>query len=292
MYTVFICLITLAAAPENLVANPGFEAVRGVVPIRWDLFVMPREGSYGEATQDQVYEGNYAAKLHNETAYDREPANNWSQSITTDMRNRELSVSGWAKTAGAAEAAIWIQCFQRRPLRILAFESTGTRTPVFGDTDWREVHMRVNVPNETDFIMVRCVILGEGTAWFDEISVVETLRRDAVPDAPRPEPRNAETPRPREQRTPPGDAADNAVEELRAMRQTLADANQTLRELNTALLAQISALQTEVERLREELRAVRPAVPQETPRTSAVPWPELPVPPLVPHVPRTQEDLP
>ena len=176
METVCVWLIALLAASGNLLVNPGFEAVRDGAPVRWDLFVMPREGCYGEVDGEVANEGQYSAKLHNGNPYEKEPANNWSQSITTNLRNKELAVNGWIKTEGATEAALWLQCFQRTPLRIVAFASTGTDTPVYGDTDWTEVEMQVPVPNETDFVMVRCVLLGEGTAWFDGVSVEDAVQ--------------------------------------------------------------------------------------------------------------------
>ncbi len=298
METLSLLVMILTAAGNNLLMNPGFESVRDNAPARWDLFVMPRDGCRGEMDGETAHEGRYSVKLHNETPYDKEPANNWSQTITANLRNRELRVSGWIKAQGATEAALWFQAFQRSPLRILAFESTASDRPVTGDTDWTEVEMRVTVPNETDFVMLRCVLLGEGAAWFDSLSVEDARQSEpgranqtaaeAVKDETSPQPRTATR-----DAAPSEDSV--SLEELRSSRQALADANRTLRELNTSLLAQISALQAEVERLRQEIQAMRlqePAGGAEAPSIPSIPWPEIPVPPLVPHVKPSEEELP
>jgi hypothetical protein len=280
-----ICLMILTAASGNLLVNPGFEAVRGDVPIRWDLFVMPQDGCYGEVDEKVCNEGEYAAKLHNGSPYEKEPANNWSQSITTNLRNKELLVKGWIKTEAATEAALWLQCFQRNPLRIVAFSSTGTTTPVYGDTDWRQVEMEVSVPSETDFVMLRCVLLGEGTAWFDGVSV-----EDVIQTATKKSGESEKGSEDRERKGSLEDKGDDSLEELRASREALAEANRSLRELNTSLLAQISTLQAEVQRLREQVQTLRLLEPDLLAPT--VPPPRLPSPPLVPHVERREEETP
>lgn len=293
-----ICFMAFAAASGNLLVNPGFESIRDSMPIRWDLFVMPQEGCYGEVDEDAPNEGRYCIKLHNGEPYDKEPANNWSQSIAVNLRNKELAVKGWIKTEGATEAALWLQCFQRNPLRIVAFASTGTATPVYGDTDWTEVEMQTPVPSETDFIMVRCVLLGEGAAWFDGLSVEDALQSAGrKPSETAAETRKPEGPSKQETKPegPGPQGAQDSVDELRASRQALTDTNRTLRELNTSLLAQISALQAEVERLRQEIQAMQLqglGERAESPLAPVVPWPQIPVPPLVPHIEQQNEDAP
>ncbi|HOF40205.1 MAG TPA: hypothetical protein PLD73_09035 [Candidatus Hydrogenedentes bacterium] len=285
-------LLVLSATGGNLLLNPGFESVRDNAPLRWDLYVMPRAGCQGELDSSIAHEGQYSVKLHNETPYGKEPANNWSQSITTNLRNRELRVSGWLKTQGATEAALWLQCFQRNPLRILALESTTHAQLITGDTDWTEVEMRVTVPNETDFVMFRCVLLGEGTAWFDDVSVEDAPEHISTP----PEAAVAEAVRKEAPPQAPPASKDSAqLEELRISRQALADANRTLRELNTSLLTQITELQVEIEQLRQEIQDLRlqeEAERTEAPPTPSVPQPEMPVPPLVPHVPPIEKEQP
>ncbi|MGI6459130.1 MAG: hypothetical protein ACOX5J_03375 [Candidatus Hydrogenedentales bacterium] len=292
MKTVSMLLLVLSATGGNLLLNPGFESVRDNAPLRWDIFVMPRAGCLGELDGSTAHEGQYSVKLHNETPYDKEPANNWSQCITTNLRNRELRVSGWLKTQGASEAALLLQCFQRNPLRILAQESTTNLQFITGDTDWTEVEMRVTVPNETDFAMFRCVLLGEGSAWFDDVSVEDAREHESpLPEALVAEAVEREAP---PQASPAG--KDSApLEELRLSRQALDDANRTWSELNASLMTQINELQEEIEQLRLEIQNLRlqeEAEKAETPPTPSVPWPEMPVPPLVPHVPSNEKEQP
>jgi hypothetical protein len=54
---------------------------------------------------------------------------------------------------------------------VIDAHSTSTDMPVYGTQDWQEVSMTVDVPEGTDFVTIRCVLMGTGSAWFDDIAV-------------------------------------------------------------------------------------------------------------------------
>ena len=232
---------------ENLVVNPGFDEVGSDgLPKRWDLFVMPMDGAAGRPDSEAL-EGAYAAMLHNPELYPEEPANNWSQVIFGDFDEADLTVSGSIKTFEATEAALWLQCWEKNPTRVLSAVTTSTDSPVYGTREWTAVKATIHVPGETDFIVLRCVLRGVGTAWFDSVGIERRIESTedvgAEEDAEEDEEHFEDAPLP---------------EDLVTFTETAKQMMEALRESNEALMAQISSLERQVAQLREELsRGVR-----------------------------------
>lgn len=198
-----LILFAASTSAENLVANPGFEDLAGEKPARWDQFVQPMPGAVATLA-DVAHNGAYAVQLHIPAPYEKEPVNNWSQNIIGDFGGKTLRVSGYIRVEGAKEATIWLQMWRKKPWGVLGAASTSTDMPVYGTQDWQEVSMDVPVPEGADFVTLRCVLMGSGTAWFDDLSVTlvedeptETEKKVAestadvenekAPDTPEPE---------------------------------------------------------------------------------------------------------
>ena len=161
---------TFPAVGMNLLANPGFESRSADQPDRWDFFVQPKPGAVARL-DNTAHTGEYSVWLHTPTAYEKEPVNNWSQNIIADFGGQTLRVSGFIRVAEAKEAALWLQCWRKSPWGVLGADSTSIDMPVYGTAEWQEVTMDVDVPEGTNFVTLRCVLLGTGSAWFDDISV-------------------------------------------------------------------------------------------------------------------------
>ena len=231
---VFLALAVVLGAGENLLANGGFDLLGAEgLPRDWDVYVMPMAGAEGAVT-DAGREGQ-AVMLHNPREYERDPANNWSQTLLGEYVGLNLTISGYIKTEGATEAALWLQCWRRDPPMVVAIASTSVETPIRGDTDWTFVEASVQAPEGTDFLIVRCVLRGRGTAWFDDMTVagagdgdgaVAVAEAEDVEGAP---------------------AADDTGQQLREMSAALQESNASLRE-------QLAVLEREVSALREQPR--------------------------------------
>jgi len=238
-------------AAENLLANPGFEDLAGDRPVRWDHFVQPKPGATAELS-DQAHSGNYAVWLHTPTPYEKEPVNNWSQNIIADFGGATLHVSGFIRVEDAKEAALWLQMWRKKPWGVMGAESTSIHMPVYGSQDWQEVSMEVNVPKGTDFVTLRCVLLGTGSAWFDDISVVRAADAPGQPkedktlkaDAPIPPEAIAES---------DGDAAPVAPIQGDAAPEVYSDAEApaTSSSPEDGLVPMVNQLESEVRRLRD-----------------------------------------
>jgi len=196
--TSIVGLMVFLAAPVfqaegGLVANRGFEDSAGGLPVRWNAFVMPQEGAVGKLDRNPL-SGEYAAMLHTPLPYDKEPTNNWSQNIIAELSGKKLRLSGHIKTREATEAAIWVQCWQKRPLRLLKLVNSSTDAPMYGTREWEEVTAEFTVPANTDFLTLRCVLLGTGTAWFDDIDLAEASKADEDEAAPEDEAKQDKAP--------------------------------------------------------------------------------------------------
>jgi hypothetical protein len=292
-------VLGLAAVPvaaDNLLANPGFEQLDGDLPARWRVFVAPQEGAEGRVDNLNPYEGRYCVLLHNPEPYEEEPANNWSQNIIADLTGKTLLVTGAIRTDDATEVALWLQCFRRQPWAVTRFATTSTDSPIYGTRDWTPVEMRVEVPAQTDFVVLRCVLKGRGTAWFDSVCVEDGTQppdereRKAMKDAA------AAFGPPEKLEGPEGTEVRKALLDAH---QAMVETNQTLRDMNRELAEQIKALQQDLRDLRAQIDARKgapPAKQEATAAAEAAPThsvapvavgsgraPKVTPPPLVPH---------
>ncbi len=134
---------------------------------------MPLDGAYGRIDTESVTEKN-AVMLHTpEPGYTKEPYNNWSQSIVGDFSGKTIQLSGYIQTVDAKNAALWLQCWRKQPIQVIEVFSTVQEYPMAGSQPWMKVTVRAEIPDGTDFLVVRCVLRGTGTAWFDELTLYE-----------------------------------------------------------------------------------------------------------------------
>jgi hypothetical protein len=253
------------AQGENLLSNPSFEEIApDGHPAHWSPFVMPQSGAFAEA-DPLARDGARAAMLHVPNFYEKEPANNWSQVVMADVAGQDLVLAGIIRTEAAGEAALWLQCFSREPARVVAAATSSATTVIAGTNEWTPVEIRLAVPTETEFVVVRCVIKGRGSAWFDalRLSIADT----DTPELPAFEPEELE---PALEETPgtPNPQDTDLLELSRMLNEAIAEL-----EANNAQILE------RVQRIQRELEATRgPAGTEEAPlEPAAVRHP------LVPH---------
>ncbi|MBI4560175.1 MAG: hypothetical protein HY706_21490 [Candidatus Hydrogenedentes bacterium] len=271
----------LAAGAENLLKNPSFEEVESGYPAHWRQSVSPMEGAYARLDDTGGFEGSRCVALHNPRSYEKEPANNWSQNLVSDYIGMELTLSGSVKTTDVTEAALWLQCWQRDPARILRVFSTGDNSRLTGTKDWTTVTTRAKVPVGTDFLVVRCVLKGQGTAWFDGIALAATDEpppKGKKPDTSDTSDRSDKSDKAKSAGSSALAGTEDSIKRLREANEALVETNRALRESNSVLSEQIKVLQLELQSLREQLRQAVPAptAPAQEPTKENVP-------PLVPH---------
>jgi hypothetical protein len=267
------------AAPAysmNLLANPGFEELQGGRPARWEVYLREQAGALGRL-DDTAHTGRHAVMLHTPMPYEKDPCNNWSQNVIGEFAEKKLLLTGWIRVENASEAEIWTQCWRKTPLQVLHVASTRFETPVYGTRGWEEVRAAFEVPAKTDFLTVRCVLKGAGTAWFDDIAL-----RAAPEEAAEPEKNAADTKAADAEETGNGEALreiDSLARDVARLQEAnllLAEALEETRADNRALLRELAALRRQLEELRELVAGREKPAPETGPD-------QKPAPPLVPH---------
>ncbi len=295
-------LLTLNASAENLLKNGSFETVSTGAPADWSVFVQPKDGAASFLDQRVAKEGSNSVKLSLDSPYIEDPANNWSQNVLTDVRGKHLRLKGYIKTDNASEAAIWVQCYSKSPLKLVLQESTSSRGLLTGANDWTPVEVDFTAPVDTDFIVVRCVLRFRGVAWFDDVSLeaenapasptlpdalkpastpsaAPVLKMPTPPSMPAVPDLSASAAKPAEPKALASDELLKATEEMRKV-------NWQLRQSNTAMTKQLDDLRKQVEELKRQgaetnsaAKELKDEQAKPLEREKAV---EVPPPPLIP----------
>lgn len=301
------------SAPENHLKNASFERTAPVPqektavsqengpPAEWNVYLQPQRGA--KACRDGLvaFDGDYSVMIHNARPYLSDPCNNWSQNVLGDWAGKELTLRGHIKTEKATEAAIWLQCWRRDPWGVARVATTSDDRLITGTVDWTPVQIKLETPADTDFVTVRCVLKGEGTAWFDDLALEEDNppRDDKIASFPAEPPKDSTPPPPASDVPPtqppppsvgnmsevnagtppattPSTPDDRQVEEVR---QAILDAMDSLRATNESQAAEIAKLRDEIAGLRTQLEKLSASPAPPAPVSRGVPR----VPPLVPH---------
>lgn len=285
-------LVLAVEGPEavNLLSNSGFETAVADRPARWDVYLMPQDGAF--ARLDAVgHTGRYAAMIHVPLPYAEDPFNNWSQNVLGPVAGKSFRLSGYIKAQDAQDVALWVQCWRKQPLALLDTASTAQACPVYGTMDWTLVESLVDVPDGTDFLTVRCVMKGPGTAWFDDVALFpadDPPSTAAAPDAASPTAAVEPEPIPAPPVVQPAASAAPSIPRKAESEDSnqLRESNRVLRRTLDEMRQQNDALLQEVMRLRKELEEVRERVESAAGQPAPEPTPAPPKPfvsPIVPH---------
>ncbi|MCH7908751.1 MAG: hypothetical protein IIB38_03945, partial [Candidatus Hydrogenedentes bacterium] len=115
-----------------------------------------------------------------------------------------------------------------------------------GTQDWTHVELDAEVPAGTDFIVVRCVLKGSGTAWFDAISVTEAPGPDSKAESSATDVADVDV----------GRMDARNLEDLAALRESIWGAIEALRQTNSSLMEQIGTLEEQLDAVRQTLLEV------------------------------------
>lgn len=253
--------LCVAATGENLLLNPSFETIEGGVPAHWKVFITAQSGAEARADDRDACHGRWCGLIRNPERLEPEPYHNWSQNLSGEFAKKTRIVGGLIKTSDADGAAVWLQCWRKEPLGVVHVATTSDTYPLSGTNDWTPVAMKVNVPEETDFLVLRCVLKGKGTAWFDDLRIIDGGAQantdDLISELSKAAPR--------------GDG-EGVKKQLLEETESIARTIKELRASNEALSQELARVREELKTLREKLQ------------------PERRVPPLVPHGYRFEEN--
>lgn len=275
-----LCLSCTGLWAENFLANPGFDELNlDGTPTQWDVFIMPENHALGQA-DGVAHDGDYAAMLYTPNLYAKDPINNWSQIVYDDLVGKKVTLSGHIRTEKVSKASLWIQCFSKQRSRILASASSYDTSALNGTNGWTLVSTSLTPPEGTDFLVIRCVINGQGKAWFDSLSLMEEAA--VAPDLEAIELFDPElvaevVTEVAEEPHPVVSAVQPSVEsiEILAMSKLMRDTIRQLERDNRELLNRITEIQANLDQYRTELNQLNADTIQQLPLYGAHP--------LVPH---------
>ena len=165
------------ADPYRDALNLDFERSAGALPAGWKAGAGPGAGA------PPGYELTVATEAHHGGASLRvraTPGGGFAAAATTldatPLRGQRVRLSGWIKTDGLAaadSAALWLRVDGGQEG---AFDNMAGRG-LTGTASWRAAAVTVDVPADGVTLVLGPLLVGSGTAWFDDL----TLEVTAIP---------------------------------------------------------------------------------------------------------------
>ncbi len=149
---------------KNLVFNSSFELGQGDQPKGWKF-----EGSgrkvYFYKDVIEKFDGKFSANINSDDSLSRASL---FQDITEFPHGNKFILYGAVKTYGADTAFMRIEVYDTLG-NLKSFNSTDFLS---GANDWQVYTCAVIVGKDARKIKVRCVLIGEGRVWFDDVELV------------------------------------------------------------------------------------------------------------------------
>lgn len=159
--------LPICVPAQELLKNGDFEEVLENKPKHWNIFLQPNDGNYAKIDFTTAIKGSKSVVISHLKPYKIDPLNNWNQRIDVHEKLKKISFTGFIKTKEATKAYFLIQFWNKNGKILQSAKSEEIK-----DTnDWMCTTIDSDIPENTDFIMVRCVLEGVGTAWFDNLSM-------------------------------------------------------------------------------------------------------------------------
>ncbi|MCB9571311.1 MAG: erythromycin esterase family protein [Kofleriaceae bacterium] len=156
--------------------NLGFEDVDGDQGRGWSHGIgVGTQGSAGYeiGVVDQSHSGSHALRMHGDRGGG---FGSVARSLDADaVRGKRLRLHGWIQTEGVT-APGWAGLWIRIDDGARGFDNM-QRDGLVGTEGWREGVADVEVPENAGIITIGALVVGSGTAWFDDLQleVVETV---------------------------------------------------------------------------------------------------------------------
>ncbi len=163
----FMVFLSISLCTQELVKNGSFEEIQENQPSYWNLYIEPEEGAYGKVDTTTYHTGKHSVLISHLRRYKKEPLNNWNQRILVPGNLEKVEFHGFIKIKDVFKAYFLIQFWSNEGKIIDSVKSD----EVSGTSEWTSISKEFSIPKGTDFIMLRCILEGMGTVWFDDISI-------------------------------------------------------------------------------------------------------------------------
>lgn len=171
--------LSISLCTQELVKNGSFEEIQENQPSYWNLYIEPEEGAYGKVDSATSHDGKHSVLINHLKRYKKEPLNNWNQRILVPGNLNKAEFHGFVRTKDVSKAYFLIQFWSNEGKIIDSVKSD----EVSGTSGWTSVSKEFSIPKGTDFIMLRCILEGTGTVWFDDISICASSSANIDPNS-------------------------------------------------------------------------------------------------------------
>lgn len=167
---------------DELITDGDFEQSRGGLPVDWYTSSKDDAGLRFALDSKIHYWGKhslYIGRVADSGDMDTHP-NNWTQDIYRVPEGHVVKLSAYIRTRdmGLADrkfahlsfAAIGLQCWDKDKKHTIAYASTQAKSTAIG-SDWKQYTVSLKVPKGTSAISIRAILVGNGKAWFDGVSL-------------------------------------------------------------------------------------------------------------------------
>lgn len=165
----------LHAAPAGLelIQNGSFD--QGMIlglPLGWFKAMNPARAIHLDAGMETM-EGCGQVIYIKQDGVTAPVINNWAQRLETVPLGATVSLSVAIKTKDLPynTGFVMLQCWDKND-KLIATNSTQSIPLIGGTEDWRNVCFQMDIPEETESIIVRCGLTKSGQIWFDNVSLV------------------------------------------------------------------------------------------------------------------------
>ena len=158
---------------KSLLTNGGFEG--GVLAFvgNWITSAPSTAGVKAGVDPNDVFDGEQSGALQNYNPKVAVPLS-FSQTVPAatvqKWIGRELALSAAIRTEDASFADVRIEGYDARGKPVDALSVTGGGLQ--GTNAWKRSEARLLVPTNVSTLVVRCVLEGTGTAWFDKVELI------------------------------------------------------------------------------------------------------------------------
>ncbi len=149
----------------SMVVPKGWQ-ISGSAPQKYDIGLWKAGGHDGSsncgfirANKDDYFESDYGSLIQ--------------KMSSQKYLGKRVRMKGFLRTRGVKSwAGFFIRADEENSKEPLSFE-TMEKTPVKGNTEWKEYQLEMDVPNNASKIAFGAILNGPGIIYFDDISIEE-----------------------------------------------------------------------------------------------------------------------
>ena len=163
-----VCLCTAAYGQENLIQNGGFESGDRGLPVGWSTPWAREEGKAAASLDTQAFHGGRQSLKVRHTGQQ-----DWSMSAGPRLQVRTgdlFRLEAWGRFEGSGSSSLGIVTYDRNN-QVLDWFFVAGQAPV--SIDWGPVRMAFAMGPGVASIQPRITGQGEGTAWWDDVSLIK-----------------------------------------------------------------------------------------------------------------------